>query len=302
VTIQLTPRSEARAIKIKRFEQAAARVLLRTAIGMFCLAALASIVVIVAGEFGSTEGRILLSALSIAAYSLAGLVATARFGRKPVWVPALGLGAAGIGLALMLITIWSGFEGDLLARFTISVMVVVIALAHANLLLPIPGREDPALRILLPTILVSAILTVMIVWPVLFDRDIDSSLYWKFLAVVAILLVLGTLVVPIVRKINAADTTYEPEPIVANPFWLRTLDETLEVFYRGHAFEISAEPTSGDQQEFMVRAWTRDGKGKRQLSLGSSVPAGDDRHVVLGAAVQEITRSVDAQRNQSPGS
>ena len=280
---------------LTRLATVVGRVLLYTAIVMFCLAALTSIVVILAGDFGGTEGRILLSGISIAAYSLAGLIATARFDRKPAWFAPVGLGAAGSGLVLMLISIWSEFDDGFLTRLTLSLMVVVIALAHANLLQADPKRYDPAVALLVPTLIASAILTTMIVWPILSGAELDSGLYWKSLAIIAVLLVLGTLVVPIARKIAGGGELRElPDAAPPAPFWLRTTGETLEIYYRGRAFQVLAEQVDGDQPGFVAHTWSGTGERRRQVNLDFQPYDANDRHTALGMAVQDLTRAVDS--------
>jgi hypothetical protein len=49
-----------------------------------CLSALISIGILLFGDFGETEGRVLLSAMALAGYSLAALVLSVRVGRNPV--------------------------------------------------------------------------------------------------------------------------------------------------------------------------------------------------------------------------
>jgi hypothetical protein len=263
------------------------RVLLWTAIVTFCGAAFASIIVILSGGFGDTEAKILLSSFSIAAYSLAGLIATARFGRRPAFLAPLGLGSAAFGLVLTLALIWTEADSEALWRITLSVMVITGAIAHANLLLGNQERRDPAALILKGTLAVNALLTALIVIPILAGSEPDGG-YWKLLAVLAILLVLGTLVVPIVRKMSdAGDRPTDTAPPVASSDGAGQ----LEMRYRGRQFRIVVDTDGGSAPG--VRAWAVGGAEERPILLNQdTTPA--DAHADLANAVQQITRAVDS--------
>ena len=293
-----SPSQDKPAAALERFDSAQlGRILLYTAIVTFCLAALASIGVILFGEFGGTEGRILLSSFSIAAYSLAGLIATARFERNPRLLAPLGLGSAGLGLVLTLLLIWTDADSDFFLRLTLSVMVLAIAFAHANLLLPDPARVDPAAALLAGTLVVSAILTAMIVLPILFDGNPEGGFYWKVVAVLAVLLVLGTLIVPVVRKISDGGVpSVAASPIPATPVGFSADPDVLEVRYRGRAFQVDVEPVAGDRAGFTVRFWAASVTDPEQIILGFEGQAPSNRHTALGLGVEEIARAVDDGR------
>ena len=269
------------------------RFLLYTAIVTFCLAAFASIGVILFGDFGGTEGRILLSSFSIAAFSLAGLIATARFGRQPAFLAPLGLGSAGIGLLLTLTLIWAGPNSDVLARVTVSVIIIAGALAHANLLLADPDDDDPAALILVGTLVLNAILTALIVFPILLDNEPDGGFYWKAVASIAVLLVLGTLVVPIVRKIDDRDIAGAIAPDPSFPIWLPSDNGALDMSYRGRMFRIRAESLGADRSGFTFQAWETNDPRQRPIIVSPELPTAADLHAALGSAVQVIARAID---------
>jgi hypothetical protein len=292
-----SPRQTEPMVAPKRFDSGRlGRILLYTAIVTFCLAAIASIGVILFGEFGDTETRILLSAFSIAAFSLAGLIATARFGRQPAVMPPLGLSSAAVALVLTLILIWTNPESDFLLRATLSVIVLAGAMAHANLLLADPQRYDPAAALLSGTLMINALVTAMIVLPILFDGDPDGGFYWKSLAVLGVLLVLGTLVVPVVRKISGSAPPSVSTPVAPAPLSRGAQDGWLEISYRGRTFLIGVEPEAGEQAGFRVRALAMDGLDGRHVLTASEPEAGGDAYTLFGHAVQDIARAVDEGR------
>jgi hypothetical protein len=265
------------------------RVLLYVAIITFCGAAVASIIVILSGGFGDTEAKILLSSFSIAAYSLAGLIATARFGRRPAFLAPLGLGGAALGLALTFALIWTEADSETLWRVTLSVMVITGAVAHANLLLGSQARRDPAALLLKATLAVSALLTALIVIPILAGSEPDGG-YWKLIAVLAVLLVLGTLVVPIVRKMSDAGA----EPMApAPPFALSDGAGDLELRYQGRQFRIAVD-TNGAAGP-IARAWAIAGPEQHPILFDQDSTA-TDAHAAMANAVRQITRAVDTGR------
>ena len=265
------------------------RVLLWTAIVTFCGAALASIIVILSGGFGDTEAKILLSSFSIAAYSLAGLIATARFGRQPAFLAPSGLGSAALGLVLTLALIWTEADSDTLWRITLSLMIITGALAHANLLLGNQERRDPAALVLKATFAVSALLTALIVIPLLAGSEPDGG-YWKLVAVLGVLLVLGTLVVPIVRKMSDSDGgSMEAVP----PVVPTGNAGELEMQYRGRRFRIVVDSDDGSGPS--ARAWAIVGLEERPILFDQDAAA-TDTHAALAHAVQQITREIDSGR------
>jgi hypothetical protein len=261
------------------------RILLWTAIVTFCGAALASIIVILSGGFGDTEAKILLSSFSIAAYSLAGLIATARFGRRPLFLAPAGLGSAALGLVLTLALIWTEAGNDALWRIALSVMVIAGAIAHANLLLGNQERKDPAALVLKATFAVSALLTALIVVPILAAGEPGGG-YWKLVAVLAVLLVLGTLVVPIVRKMSDTGNV----PVALTPPAAPAAAGQLEIRYQGRQFRITADTDGGSAPN--IRVWAIDGPEARPILFDQDAAAADT-HAALAHAVQQITRAVD---------
>jgi hypothetical protein len=74
------------------------RIFAVTAAGALCLAGLVSIGIFLFGTFGETETRLLATALAVAGYSLTGLAATMRVGRRPFWLAPLALASRALAL------------------------------------------------------------------------------------------------------------------------------------------------------------------------------------------------------------
>src|SRR5688572_20751318 len=181
-----------------------ARALLLMAIAALSLAALAAIVILLFGSFGETEGKILLTVLAIAGYSLTGLAATTALGRAPLWLGPTGLGVSAVGFVLAVSLIWTTPEGSLLGRLMGTFFVLAVAIAHAALLLLLTRHvgEKSVLIARRATLVASSVLSVMIIVPMLSAWE-PAAGYFRLLGAVAVLAVLGTLLVPILWKLAA---------------------------------------------------------------------------------------------------
>jgi hypothetical protein len=193
---------------------------------------------------------------------------------------------------LTLYLIWTDAESDDLIRVTVAMTVITGALAHANLLLGSRKRaDDPASAILTATLVVSAILTSMIVIALLANADPDNG-FWKLVAVLAVLLVLGTLVVPITRKIKDVGTLGYSEAAYSAPALLAS-SKAMEVRYQGRTIHV--EVTAAEEQSgFRPHAWIVSGQDRRPLPLNGETSLATDAPTALAHAVRELARAVDS--------
>jgi hypothetical protein len=172
--------------------------IVRVTIGSFSIAALLGIVALLSGgEFGQTQGRILMTTLLVGLVSIAVLCYLATAGRRSQPVGVAGGITVLVPFATGLVMIWADLQdapGDGLVR-TFGVGAIVAAtLAQVCLLLAL-GEKAASLarRLLLVTIAFAglvAVLTSLLV--VGYDPAGDD--YYRAVGVVAILDVLGTVV------------------------------------------------------------------------------------------------------------
>ena len=172
--------------------------IVRVTIGSFSIAALLGIVALLSGgEFGQTQGRILMTTLLVGVVSMAVLCYLATAGRRSQPVGVAGGITVLVPFATGLVMIWADLQdapGDGLVR-TFGVGAIVAAtLAQVCLLLAV-GEKAASLarRLLLVTIAFAglvAVLTSLLV--VGYDPAGDD--YYRAVGVVAILDVLGTVV------------------------------------------------------------------------------------------------------------
>lgn len=172
--------------------------IVRITIGAFSLAALMGVIALIGGgAFGATEGRILLTTLLVGVSSVAVLCYLATAGTPYQWVGVVGGVVLVAPVFTALLMIWHDFDTapSELESKTFGVGTVVAAtLAQVCLLLALGARARPAVRrILVATIALAAVLAGLISAMVL-GYDDPGSGYLRFLGVVAILDVLGTVV------------------------------------------------------------------------------------------------------------
>ncbi|MDO8338686.1 MAG: hypothetical protein Q7T15_10600 [Microcella sp.] len=171
----------------------------------FSLAAVVGIIALLSGEFGETQGRILLTTVLLGATSITALCHLAIADRAMRVVGVVGLAASSVALVTGLVLIWRewdspGFD-DLLKAFA-TAGVVAVSFAHANLLLLLAGRRREVIRIgLMVTLVMIAAVAIMIVLPIVSEGEIpgprNEEWYWRLFGVVGILDALGTVVVPV---------------------------------------------------------------------------------------------------------
>jgi hypothetical protein len=171
----------------------------------FSAAALVGIIALLSGDFGETQGRIILTTLLMGGTSITALCHLAIADRAMRLVGFVGLAASTIALVTGLVLIWrdwnlEGFEDWLKAFATAGVLAV--SFAHANLLLLLAGRRRQIIRIgLMVTLVMIAAVAIMITLPILSEGNIpgyeNEEWYWRLFGVVGILDVLGTVVVPV---------------------------------------------------------------------------------------------------------
>ncbi len=183
-------------------------VIVRLTIGSFSLAALMGVIALIGGgEFGATEGRILLTTLLVGVVSVAVLCYLATAG-----TPFQVVGVAGgltvlVPLVSALLLIWGDWENEPAEWVgkTFGVGVVVAAtLAQASLLLVLGGRARRLVRrLLVGTLVMAAVLAGLISYLIL-GPEPDGP-YFRVLGVVAILDVLGTVVVAALTRFGAGE-------------------------------------------------------------------------------------------------
>lgn len=172
--------------------------LTRVAVTLIAINAALAILILLSGEMGDTEGRILgtsLLATGTALLVMMQLPALSDGRLGPV--PLIGIGAAAVGFALVTAGIWTEVEADSAWRVAATGYVLAGAAAVAALLagLPIAGRAAWVGTSTLWAVAVAAAMIVFAIW-----AEIDIEGYWRLFGAVAVLVAAGGLAVPILHR------------------------------------------------------------------------------------------------------
>lgn len=170
------------------------------------LAAATGIVTVLVGN-ADPEGKILGTTSLVAGLSITALCHLAIVGRKVRITGFVGLAASIVACAAGVALIWNFFGQNVdLQDITLKTFalagILAVSLAQANLLLLLAARRRRAILVFLyVTLATIAVVYVLVAALVLTDGDIAArfvdELYFRTLAVVAILDALGTIVVPV---------------------------------------------------------------------------------------------------------
>jgi hypothetical protein len=191
------------------------RIAIWTVIISLVVTALIGIYTIVGGEFGETQGKVMLTTLAVAGFSILALCHLAVFGRDVKVFGWVGIGTSGVALGLAATLIWWNWSdmmyqpSDLYLNLTKSFAVsalVAVSLAHANLMLLLQNSSLRWIRTALSVALVFITIVPALVIPVLltdgtFPPMSFQDVYWRFFGVILILDALATIALPVTTLI-----------------------------------------------------------------------------------------------------
>ena len=189
--------------------RSARRIAIIAIVASLSLTALIGIITLLSGDiFGETAGKVLLTTLLLAGFSITVLCHLAVVGRALKLVGFVGVGVSGVALICGLLLIWRDWNNydDIEALLkTFGVFgVLAVSFAHANLLLLLGQRRNRVVRVLLyVTVALIGIVALMLCLPIATGGDIpgeNGDGYWRLLGVVGILDVLGSIVLPVTGR------------------------------------------------------------------------------------------------------
>lgn len=189
------------------------RGLLIALIASLSISALLGVWVLLVGEIGEVEERILMTTLSFGGFSVTGLAASVRLDRRrfvPIGVG--GLIASGVALALSLTSIWAGIDdSEVFFRLLGTSVVLAVALAYASLVLLVRPGHGAVAAVVAMTEIFAGVIAASIIGIIWADTDPPEWMA-RGLGALAILAVLGTLVAPILNRVlgTSGDTGAPP--------------------------------------------------------------------------------------------
>jgi len=176
-----------------------------------------AIAALVAGEFGPVQAKILLSALATSGASLCGMACGAAWDQQR-WrrLAAGGLGLVLATLALTLVAFWVEPEPiQTWMNFVATGWIFSVAAAHACLVGL--ARTDRLLEWIRAGAIVMAIaLAILLTVALWTDIDENNDAYFRTIGVVAVLMLVGSLSLPVMTKLRALPDAPALEPANAD--------------------------------------------------------------------------------------
>lgn len=173
------------------------------------VSAVIGIVTVLTGDFGDVQSDILLTTLTIAAFSITALCHLAVAGRAIRVVGFVGIAVSASAVLCAVVLIWSTWSfGDNSSEWWFKGLfvgsILAVSLAQTNLLLLLAERTSAIVRYgLWVTILFIGILAILGILPILTDGKIpgdEYDAYTRVVVVVAILDALGTIALPVIAR------------------------------------------------------------------------------------------------------
>jgi hypothetical protein len=178
---------------------AGSRALLLGIAGLLCGAAALAIGILLVGDFGGTEGRILATTFALAGYAVLALPAAHL--RDHGRLPALAAACAGLavtGAALSSVLVWSSGESELAGKAMGTVLVWLLAASQTAALVTWAYRRLFAASIVVAAVVAS--LFTLLLW-----AEIDSEGYGRVLGALVVLDVLLVALQPLLVRARRAE-------------------------------------------------------------------------------------------------
>jgi hypothetical protein len=173
---------------------------LKVFLGFLGLTALVAIISVLSGEFGKLQGKILATCFTVSAASICSMSCAAFVEKKR----RVRLGLAGICLSivsaiLVIVGLWTEIDSDEYWKTTITLIVAAISFAYAFLLTlaQLEEKYKWVQQVFCASVGVLALQIVVGIW-----GEIEADVYFRVLAVVAIVVGLETLAIPILAKLQ----------------------------------------------------------------------------------------------------
>lgn len=177
-------------------------------IGSFAVAALLGVVALLSGgEFGETQGKVLLTTLVVGCASICALCYLATGSTPYAWLGALGGIVLVVPVSTSMYLIWSDWDlfdgpGEAVWKSFGVGIVAAVTLAQVALLLGLAWARRSLGWLLWSTIALAGALAVLVGSVII--GEIEAEGVWRIIGVVAILDVLGTLVTSALAKFTGA--------------------------------------------------------------------------------------------------
>lgn len=179
------------------------KIALKALIFTFIISAVLGISIIFLDLWNDITGKILLSTIIIFGFSIPGLSCSTNYEKaKDKIFSTIGILTCIISCIYLLLLTWEFLDfdsfDDLNWKFILSGILLSSSFGHISLLLSIDSKEKIVNYFKNGTIILSVIIDILLLLMIFLKIEIE----WKLLAMIAILIVLGTIVSPLLKKLN----------------------------------------------------------------------------------------------------
>lgn len=196
------------------------------------ISALLAITSVLSGKFGVFEIKVLVTTSVIAVASICSLCCSAYTSRSQNSLPGIaGISVAGVSAAMLITGVWTEMDSAGYWKTTAIFSVFAIAFAHSLALLAVHLRATHSWLQLGTVVNIFALATII---SVLIVGEIDDEGIFKFVAVLAILAALETLVIPILGRLAKAEPSQVGETLS-----LTKREGGIYEDERGHLYEVN---------------------------------------------------------------
>jgi hypothetical protein len=182
------------------------RRLRRVGVGVFfgsvAVNAVLGIAALLVGDFSETHGRVLGTSLSVTGALLLGLACLPAWERERLGaLPLVGAALGAAAFALVVVSIWTGGDSDVLGKAMGTLMTLAVGCALACVL-ALPPLAPPHRPVLLAALVLTAIAAGFLVGAIWIEPE--SGWYPRLFGVVGVLLAATSVSVPVVGRIDRA--------------------------------------------------------------------------------------------------
>lgn len=184
------------------------RVFLYTLIGSVALSAVIGIVVILFGNFGELETKILMTTLTITTTSILGLACGAYLETgQSKWLPIAGILFAVLSAVMWIVMIWLGeIRNDVYIKSLMSATLLAASCSHLSLL-SLARLERRFLWSRHSVFAAVGALTALFLYFIWTNGDINEDLMGRASGVLGVIIAALTIITPVFHKLSANQTT-----------------------------------------------------------------------------------------------
>jgi len=183
------------------------KIFFKTLVITLVISAILGISIILLDMWNEVTLKVLESTATIFCFSIPGLCASTIYEKqKYKKVSLLGISSCLLSTLYCLLLIWeiipSNGEYDIIYKLLLTFLLLSFSLGHICLLLLVTSDEKKVLYYRNATIILSTIMDALLLIILYFEVEVN----WKIIAILAILIALGTIVTPILNKLYKKNT------------------------------------------------------------------------------------------------